>query len=59
MNHNTDFISLKFLNTYSSSQHITNFYWEIFGQFFFFSDGERMYTSGGFMSMCGKTNTIL
>ena len=22
-------------------------------------DGERMYTSGGFMSMYGKTNTIL
>ena len=22
-------------------------------------DGEHMYTHGGFMSMCGKTNTIL
>ena len=22
-------------------------------------DGEHMYTRGGFMSMCGKTNTIL
>ena len=24
-----------------------------------FQDGEHMYTSGGFMSMYGKTNTIL